>query len=68
MLGQKKEIDKGLERYIKDFFTKVNEALATSLLNPLYHPRQYLRSPSFEEKVKSAAKEYLRTILTDKRK
>lgn len=24
MLGQKKEIDKGLERYIKDFFTKVN--------------------------------------------
>lgn len=68
MLGQKKEIDKGLERYIKDFFTKVNEALAISLLNPLYHPRQYLRSPTFEEKVKSAAKENLRTVLTDKKK
>lgn len=63
MLGQKKEIEKTLEKYIKEFFTKVNEALALALLNPLYHPREYIRSPIFEEKVKIAAKECLRTIL-----
>ena len=47
MLGQKKEIDKALERYIKEFFVKVNEALALSLLNPLYRPHQYINSPIF---------------------
>ena len=68
MLGQKREIDKGLEKYIKEFFGKVNEGLAVALLDPLYHPREYLRSPIFEEKVKLAAKECLRTILVDKKK
>jgi hypothetical protein len=38
------------------------------MLNPLYHPRQYLGSSSFEEKVKSAAKENLRTVLAEKKK
>ena len=46
----------------------MNEGLAVALLNPLYHPREYLRSPIFEEKVKLAAKECLRTILVDKKK
>ena len=67
VLGQKKEIDKSLEKNIKEFFSRTNEALAQAFLNPLYKPKDYLKSPIFDEKVKTAVKECLRQVF-DKRK
>jgi hypothetical protein len=67
VLGAKKEIDKSLEKYIKDFFTRANEALALAFLNPMYKPKEYIKSPIFEEKIKVAVKECLRQVF-DKRK
>ena len=48
VLGQRKDIDKTVEKNIKQFFTKVNEAMALAFLNPLYRPKDCIKSNTFD--------------------
>ena len=66
-LGGKREIDKSQEKAIKEFFSRVNDALAQAFLNPLYRPHEPIRSKAFEEKVRSAMRDHLRGITDRKR-
>jgi hypothetical protein len=42
--------------------------MALAFLNPLYRPKDSIKSSTFDERVKVAAKEYLRSVFGDKKK
>lgn len=68
MLGHKKDIDKAMEKNIREFFGKVNEGVALTFLNPLYRSKTYIKSGLFEEKVRAAVKDFLKGLFEIKKK